>query len=198
MKIYKDLQQGTDEWHKLRLGKLGSSCARAVAVNGKGLETKCYQKAAELICGEKEESYTNEHMKRGIRLEGMARSVYEIETGNLVEQVGYIEFSEFVGGSPDGLVGDDGLIEIKCPSNTNYIRNLYKGKIDTKYIWQMQHLMYISGRKWCDFIMFNESLNKIFISRIDRDESKIEKLKIGLEAGEKKIKSILERVKNVK
>jgi putative phage-type endonuclease len=195
MKIYKNLIQGTDEWLNTKLGKFGSTDAQAVASNGRGLDTKCYEKAAELIIGKPKESYTNEHIERGKELESMARSVYEIETGNLVKEVGYIELSEFVGCSPDGLVGDDGLIEIKCPSDANYIRSLYEDKIDSKYVWQMQHQMYVSNRKWCDFVIFNESLNQIHIRRVERDRQAIEKIMIGLVEGEEKIKSILEKIK---
>jgi putative phage-type endonuclease len=195
MKIYKNLEQRSDEWFSVRLGKFGSTDAQAVATKGKGLETLCYKKVAEIIIGRQEDSYTNEHLERGRELEPMARSAYEIESSNFVEQVGYIELSKFVGCSPDGLVGDKGMVEIKCPSNANYIKNLYENKIDTAYIWQVQHQLYVGNREWCDFIIFNETLNKIKITRIKRDESAIEKLKVGLEYGEKRIKDILEKIK---
>lgn len=195
MKIYDNIIQGTEEWFQVRLGKFGSSDAQAVAFCGRGLDTICFQKVAEIIIGKPQESYTNEHIERGIKTESMARSAYEIETGNLVTQVGYIEISDYVGGSPDGMVKGDGLIEIKCPSDANYIRTIYEGKIDSKYIWQMQHLMLITNRKWCDFVVFNENLDKIRIQRVERDEEAIEKIKVGLESGERKIKTILEKVK---
>jgi len=195
MKIVKDLKQGSNEWLKLRLGRFGSTDAQAVATNGKGLETLCYQKVAEIMTGKGKENYTNEDMERGNLLEGMARSSYSIETGNIVDEVAYFDFNENVGGSPDGLVGTDGLIEIKCPKDANFIKYLYQKKIDTKYIWQIQHLLYISDRKWCDFIVFNENLDKINIKRVERDETKIAKIKAGLEVGSKKIQDILKKIK---
>jgi len=112
MKIIKDVDQKSDEWKKLRLGRFGSTDAQSVSANGKGLVTICYQKVGELVTGKLPESYTNAHMERGNEYEDMARSAYEIETGNLVTQVGYFDFDEFTGGSPDGLVGDDGLVKL--------------------------------------------------------------------------------------
>lgn len=195
--IIHEVQQGTDEWHELRIGRFGSTDAQAVGSNGKGLSTKCYEKAIEIITGKKMNSeYTNKHIERGIELEPVARQLYELETGNLVKQVGYIELDEHTGGSPDGLVGKDGLIEIKCPSSVNFLKEMLGDtKMKSAYNWQMQHLMYLTDRKWCDYVIFNEELDKIKITRIARDEDMIEKIKEGLEAGKKQIKQIIEKIK---
>src|SRR5690349_12115357 len=124
-----NFDQGSPEWYSIRLGKFGSTDAQAVASNGKGLETLCYEKVAEIVTQKPRESYSNADMERGKLLESMARSAYEIQSGNLVEQVGYIEQSEYVGTSPDGLVGVDGMIEIKCPSDANFVKYLFEGRI---------------------------------------------------------------------
>ncbi len=194
MKIYKELVQGSDEWLKLRLGKFGGTDAQAVASNGKGLETLCFEKAGEIITGRLKEQYKNEDMQRGNDLENTARSAYEMTTGNIVTQVGYIEKNEFVGVSPDGLVGDDGIIEIKCPCDAVFVRFLYDHKIEPKYEWQMMHQMFVAERKWVDYVVFNDNLNKIEILRVERNEEKIEKLRIGTESGVVKIKEILSKV----
>lgn len=195
MNIYNDLAQGTDDWLRVRLGKFGGTDAQAVANNGKGLETLCFQKAGEIITGRVKESFTNDDIERGNKLEGQARFAYEMLSGKKVVEVGYCELSEFVGASPDGLVGDDGLVEIKCPSDANFVRFLYERKPDPKYVWQMQHQMLVTDRKWCDLVVFNDNLNRIEIVRVDRDEKMIEKIRIGLEAGIAKVKEILERTK---
>jgi putative phage-type endonuclease len=195
MKIYQELEQGSEEWLKLRLGKFGGTDAQAVATNGKGLETLCFEKVGEIITGRLKEQYKNEDMQRGNELEKTARLAYEMETSNIVTKVGYIELNEFIGVSPDGLVGEDGMIEIKCPCDAVFVRFLYDKKIDTKYEWQMQHQMFVSGRKWVDYVLFNDNLNKIEVNRVERDEAKIEKLRIGTEAGVLKIKEILSKVK---
>ena len=80
---------------------------------------------------------------------------YEFETGNTVTQVGFIELSDVVGCSPDGLVGDDGLLEIKNFSDKVYLELLLTGKIEKKYYNQMQMQLYVTGRKWCDYFVFN-------------------------------------------
>jgi len=196
MKIYKDLVQGSDEWLKVRLGKFGGTDAQAVATAGKGLETLCYEKVGEIITGRAKNSYTNEDMERGNELEKQARFAYEMLKGVKVEQIGYIELNDRVGVSPDGLVGEDGLFEAKCPNDANFIKFLYEKKIDTKYIWQIQHQILITGRKWCDFVIYNDNLNRIEITRVDRDEEKIAKLRIGLEIGVTKIEEILSKIEN--
>jgi predicted phage-related endonuclease len=134
-------------------------------------------------------------MQRGNDLENTARLAYEMETSNIVTKVGYIELNEFIGVSPDGLVGEDGMIEIKCPCDAVFVRFLYDHKIDPKYEWQMHHQMFVSGRKWVDYVLFNDNLNKIIVTRVERNEEKIEKLRIGTEGGVAKIKEILNKVK---
>jgi putative phage-type endonuclease len=186
--------QGTDEWLKIRLGKFGGTDAQAVATNGKGLETLCFQKVADLMIGKPQKSYTNEDMERGKKLEASARLLYELKTGNSVKEVGYLELNECTGCSPDGLVGDEGMIEIKCPSDRVFVEYLYKKEIDKKYFWQMQHQMSVADRKWCDYVLYNENLDRIEIQRVERDEKAIEKIIIGLEAGIKKIIEIQEKI----
>ncbi len=188
--IIHKVEQGSLEWLQLRLGRFGSTDAQAVATNGAGLETLCYKKAGEKLAGSFEDVYTNPDMERGNELENSARSAYEMSTGNIVKQVGYIEINEFVGGSPDGLVGDDGLIEIKCQKPSVFLRTRHTKKINTKYEWQMQHLMFITERKWCDFVVYNQHFEDLVIIRVYRDEEKIQKIKAGLEAGSQKIKEI--------
>lgn len=194
MKIYKELEQGSEEWLKLRLGKFGGTDAQAVANNGKGLETLCFEKVGEIITGRLKEQYTNEDMQRGNELESQARFAYEMLRGVKVEQVGYIELNEFIGVSPDGLVEEDGLIEVKSPKDSVFVKFLYDHKIDPKYEWQMQHQLWVTNRKWCDYVLFNDNLNKIEVTRVERNEEKIEKIRIGTEAGIVKIKEILSKV----
>lgn len=188
--------QKTEEWQKIRLGKFGGTDAQAVATAGKGLETLCYQKVGEILTQRPaKEPYTNSDLDRGNELEPIARQAYELETGSKVTQVGYILKNEFVGVSPDGLVGDDGMIEIKSPSDAVFVRYLFNREIDPKYLWQMQHQLLVAERKWVDYVVFNDNLNRLEITRVLRDEAKIEKIRIGLEIGEATIKKILEGIK---
>src|SRR5574343_710043 len=129
MKII-NVTQGTQQWFDCRLGHFTASNAQAIANNGKGLETLVFEKVAEKLTRKQKESYTNPDIDRGHELEGMARSNYEIETGSKVVEVGFCELDEYVGCSPDGFVGDDGLVEIKCKNDANYVKYLYEKKVD--------------------------------------------------------------------
>jgi exodeoxyribonuclease (lambda-induced) len=121
----------------------------------------------------------------------MARKLYELEKDVEIKEVGFIEMDEFSGASPDGLIGEDGLVEIKSPNDKNHFFIVSTEKIETKYIWQMQMQMLVTDRKWCDFVSFNPNFEKeLVIIRVERDEKKIEKLKIGIEVGKELITKI--------
>lgn len=193
MKIYNELEQGTEEWLNLRKGKMTASHAQEIGNNGKGLETYIISLMAEKYSNGEKINFTNVNIERGNELEDQARSIYAIDNGAEIKTVGFMEYSEFVGASPDGLVGDDGLIEIKCPNDVNYFQHLLNGEsaIDTKYIWQIQMNLLISGRKWADYVAYNPNFSKsIYIHRIFPDQDKFKKLLIGFEIGEGKIKAI--------
>lgn len=195
MKLYRDIEQGTPEWHALRAGRFTASDAQSIGAEGKGLETLAFEKVAEIKTGKSKESYTNDDMERGHQLEAEARNSYEIETGNTVEQIAFAELDEMIGASPDGLVGEDGLIEIKCPSDVVYTRYLYTGDVDPKYYAQMQMQMYVTGRKWCDYVVYNPNFERsIVIKRVEIDENAQYKIQHGLKAGVELVKKILEKI----
>jgi putative phage-type endonuclease len=194
--IIHNFQQGTPEWLSIRLGKFTATNGQAVATQGKGLETLCFEKVAEILTGmPTKEPYTNPDMERGKELEDIARSSFEIKSGKLVKQVGFCELHKYAGCSPDGLIDEDGLIEIKCQNNVNYIRTKYNGKPDSCYIWQMQFQMWVTERKFCEFVVFNENYNQFINYRIDRDENMINKIISGVQVGQAMVESILLKVK---
>lgn len=190
-----NVEQGTEEWFACRLGKLTASVAKTIATAGKGLETLCLEKATEILTGKPTETYKNEAMENGNLLESEARAIYELETGANVAQVGFVEANEYVGVSPDGLVGDDGLIEIKCPTNKTYTQYLLDGKIKPEYYSQMQMQMLITSRAWCDYVVYNPNFKKsIVIKRVFPDDAEIEKIINGLAKGTEMIKEIVNDV----
>ncbi len=193
MKIHK-VKQGSEEWFDIKLGKLSASNAQAISANGAGLVTLIYKTVAEILSGAREDTYINPDMERGNEQEDTARSAYEMETGSEVTQVGFCELDKYTGASPDGLVGDDGLFEVKCPKASNYVKLLHTKKIDTGYVWQMQMQMLVTGRKWVDYVVYHENFRMIIIIRVERDEAAIKKIKVGLDSGIKQIKEILEKV----
>jgi len=181
MKIH-DIEQGTEEWFEIRKGKLTASNAQAISANGKGLQT--YVKNIVLSIFTENESYQGSDMKRGHELEPIARTKYEFEKNVTVKEVGFIEYSKEVGYSPDGLVGEEGLVEIKARNNSIHLDLLMNGTVDTKTIWQMQMGLLITGRKWCDFVSYNPNFkNSIFIKRFYPDEIAFQKLNRGLASG---------------
>ena len=197
MKIH-NFEQRTDEWYAIRKGKMTASNAETIIANGKGLETYIYNLMAEYYSSAEKENYINSDMQRGIDLEPEARLEFEFYTGLDVQEVGFVEYNDFIGVSPDGLIGDDGLIEIKCPNDSIYFKLLLSNNIKPEYIAQMQMQMYVTDRLYCYFVSYNPNFEKsLYIKKINRDEEMIDKLKKGLERGTQLIKEIKENFRKV-
>ena len=135
---------------------------------------------AQLLCerltGQPTETFTSAAMQHGTDTEPQARAFYEMEVGADVVEVGFIDHPEIAmtGASPDGLVGSDGSIEIKCPQPATHIKTLMGGAIDRKYLLQMQWQMICTGRAWCDFVSFCPSLPlemQMHRQRVELDDS---------------------------
>lgn len=198
MKIYKELLQGTPEWFDIRKGKVTASRAQAIASNGKGLETYINEVVSEYFSSAEKEHYSNIHTERGNELEPVARSMYELMNNVVVDQIGFCEYNEFVGGSPDGLIGTDGMIEIKCPEDKVYFNILMDEKIDSGYIWQCQMNMLVLERKYCDLIFYNPNFEKSMkIFRLLPDEVMFEKLKVGFQNAEEQIIKLISKYKEI-
>lgn len=197
MKVY-NFEQKSEEWFAVRKGKMTASHSQAIGNNGKGLETYILEMMAEFYSsGGEKEIYTNSDMERGIELEEQARSIYELETGNKVEQVGFCEHNEFAGCSPDGLIGEDGGIEIKCQKDNTHFRMILNGEkeIDSKYVWQIQMNLLITDRKWWDYVSYNPNYQKsLIIFRIYADDEMQNKILAGIEKGAEKIKEIQNKI----
>ena len=127
----------------------------------------------EYYSSQEPERFRNKDMDRGNELEDSAAFLYQVETGQEIQKVGFVEHSEHVGCSPDLFVFRNGMAEIKCPDDKVYFQYLLDGKIDTKYQWQMRGQMWLYDRDWCDFVSycpdFPES-KQLYIFRVDRDE----------------------------
>lgn len=177
------IEQGSPEWFALRAGKVTASKVSDVmsAITTAGYKNYLADLVVERLTGKKTESFTNAAMQWGVDQEPIARAEYEVKTGNFVDQIAFVDHPTIVnfGCSPDGLVGDDGLIEIKCPNTATHIDYVMQDKVPTKYIPQIQCQMAVTGRKWCDFVSFDPRLPdglQILIVRLERDDEYIEKL----------------------
>jgi putative phage-type endonuclease len=173
------MQQGSEDWFAARLGRVTASRiadVMATTKTGPSAARKNYmaQLLTERLTGKPTESYTNAAMQWGTDTEPQARAMYELQTGNEVTETGFTPHPDLAAGaSPDGLVGDDGMLEIKCPNTATHVDTLLTGKIDRKYILQMHWQMICEGRKWCDFVSFDPRLPsamQLFVKRVEFDE----------------------------
>ena len=178
------MKQLSDEWFEARLGKVTASHISDVMAKGTGVTRKNYmmQLLVERLTGKHEDTYINAAMQRGIDEEPMANAEYELVTGNLVTAVGFVDHPTIpmAGASPDGLVGDDGLIEIKCPHTSTHVDTLLLDKVQRQYILQMQWQMACTGRAWCDFASYDSRMppkHQLKVIRIDRDPAMVESIR---------------------
>lgn len=183
MQIIRDIEQGSEEWLKLRLGvATASNFDKIITATGKEsatLSKYALELATQCLLTEPEPSYKNEAMQRGNDLEPIARQAYAEQTLQFVEEITMFksDCNDF-GYSPDGLIGDDGLLEIKCPLATTHAKYLLDNKMPTDYWQQVQGGLWVSGRKWCDFVSFHPNFKEkqLFIIRVERDEKYIGEL----------------------
>ena len=180
------IEQRTDEWFAARIGKVTASrVADVIAKTKTGYSATRDNYMAQLVCerltGQKGESFTNAAMQHGTETEPLARLSYEVAQNVLVDEVGFVPHPsiEMAGASPDGLVNDDGLLEIKCPNTATHIETLLSQTVPGKYNTQMQFQMACTGRKWCDFVSFDNRLPhelQLFVKRVPRDDAFIKQI----------------------
>lgn len=159
------MEQRSEEWFAARLGKVTASkvadvVARTKTGYGASRQNYMNQLLDELMTGRKQDGFSNAAMQWGIETEPQARAAYEILTGNEVTEVGFVVHPTIdqAGASPDGIVGDDGMVEIKCPNTGTHRDFLLTGKIPKRYYLQMQWQMACCQRHWCDFVSFDPRL----------------------------------------
>ena len=199
--ITADVVQGSKEWRDAR-GGIPTASAFDMIITSKGEPSKQRQKymyslAAERITGVKEEIYQNSNMQRGIEMEAEARAMYELITGFEVLQVGvcYPNEKKLYGCSPDGLVGKDGALEIKCPTAPVHVGYLLANVLPVDYFQQTQGQLLVTGCKWVDFFSYYPGLKPLII-RIKPDEKFIKALQIELEIFCKELDDIVEKLRS--
>lgn len=203
------MEQGSIEWLELRAGKFtGSRFADLMATTRSGPSASranlIVTLALEILTGEPEQTYQNDAMRRGTELEPFARGAYEAHTGELVEQVAFVEHPTmpYVGVSPDGLLGTDGLIEIKChASQAKHLAALRDGSHAAEYRWQIQGQLWVTGRHWCDAVSFDPRFPvglQLAIHRVERDEKAIIQLQDACIAAHVEVQSIVTELRGMK
>lgn len=181
-----EFAQGSPEWLAARVGLVTASRVSDVIAktkSGPSASRAGYmgELVAERLTGQSAASeFTNDDMRRGIELEPAARFAYEVSTGSVVSEVGLVLHPNMqAGASPDGLVGADGLIEIKCPRTHVHIEYLLSGKPPVKYLPQMAWQIICTGRQWCDFVSFDPKMPenlRLFVVRYTPDAGYLREL----------------------
>ena len=203
MKVHSDIIQGSEDWFALRLGKVTGSIAHTVQAKGRGggksltRADEMFELALEIIHNRpRPAGYKSADMIHGTETEPFARSHYEIMEGVTVKEVGFITLGDDVGCSPDGLIGDDGLIEIKCPKNRVQFDRFSAGVFPKEYKAQVQFLLWATGRQWCDFVSFAPDMlsMKYFKIRVYRDPEYINTLEIAVEKFVQELKILVETI----
>jgi putative phage-type endonuclease len=176
---YHDVSQNTDHWLDLRKGHFTASSATDLFLKP---ETAGYRKCIARVLYEKktgallpEERYNNKAMENGHEREIFAKEQYELKTFSKVYNGGFCELNEWIGCSPDGLVGENGLIQIKCPDFSTIVEYKRTGKLPLNYSRQMQFELLVTGREWNDFYVYYPLIEP-FIIRVDRDGNIIKEI----------------------
>lgn len=174
-------EQRTAEWFAARVGKVTASrvgdIVAKIKSGGYAASRDNYMAhlVIERITGKPTEFNASAPMQWGTEQEPFARVAYEMALNVMVDEVGFVLHPSIpdAGASPDGLVGDHGLVEIKCPNTVTHIETLINGLVPAKYISQMQWQMACTGRQWCDFVSFDSRMPpkaQLWIKRVDRDD----------------------------
>jgi putative phage-type endonuclease len=190
------MDQRSVEWHQARLGHATGSRASDILAGKDTQARKGYitQLVTERLTGASQDFFTNADMQRGIEVEPVARAAYQA-SNELVDEVGFIKHPTILwfGASPDGLVGSDGLVEIKCPRSTTHLDYIQAKKPPQKYIPQMLAQLSCTGRKWVDFVSFDNRFPEhlqLFVVRFQPSAEELEQF-------ESKVKAFLSEVNNL-
>lgn len=197
MKIHHNVDQGTPEWLALRLGKpTASNMAVILATDPKKRATRdkyLYKLAAERVSGIVEETYKNQYMQMGNELEPLARDAYIAKTDNEVAQVSFIDCDTW-GASPDGLIGDNGCIEIKCRIGSVQVETLLDDCVPPENLPQIHAVLLASDRQWCDYVSYSKGM-KLYVRRIERSAEWDARITEALSKFQSDLDSIVSKIK---
>jgi putative phage-type endonuclease len=200
------MEQRSEGWFKARLGKVTASRVADILAkikSGESASRRNYkiQLVSERLTGEKQETYINQAMQDGIDREFYARERYVQQFGE-VEEVGFIQHPTLeAGASPDGIVGEDGIIEIKCPMGTTHTETLMSQDVPSKYMPQIQFQLLCTGRKWCDFVSYNPMFPEhlqVFVKRVEADVDYQKELEVEVKQFLSEVDDVINRLKEIK
>jgi putative phage-type endonuclease len=200
------MEQRSEEWFQARLGKVTASRVADVLAkikSGESASRRNYkiQLVSERLTGERQESYINQAMQDGIDREVFARDRYIQQFGE-VEEVGFIKHPTLeAGASPDGMVGDDGILEIKCPMGSTHTETLMTQDVPSRYVPQIQFQLLVTGRKWCDFVSYNPMFPEhlqVFVKRVEADPVYQKELESEVKQFLSEVDNVINKLKEIK
>ena len=204
MNIIETCEQGSEEWLSLRLGRITASRVKDVLTKGRGTsqsktaESYMMELIAEILTGNSNPFFENDAMRWGTETEPQARAMYAVNNDFVdVKEVAFVEHNEQAGISPDGLIGDDGLLEIKCPNTTTQIKRALSDDYSADYKAQIQMQLWVTERKWCDFLSFDPRLDcdaGYLQQRVYRDEEYIKEMKAKVYAFVEKMNELIKQL----
>ena len=204
MKIIETCEQGSIAWLSLRLGKITASRVKDVLTKGRGTsqgktaESYMMELIAEILTGSSKPFFENDAMRWGTETEPQARAMYAVNNDFVdVKEVAFVEHNEQVGISPDGLIGDDGLLEVKCPNTTTQLKRALSDDYSADYKAQIQMQLWVTEREWCDFLSFDPRLEcdaGYLQQRVFRDEEYIEEMKVKVYAFVEKMNELIKQL----
>ena len=202
------IEQGSEAWKLLKVGKVSASrMADLLAKTKSGASASRAKYMAQLLCermtGQPTEFFTTAAMQRGTEIEPIARAAYEAENLTSVEQIAWVEHPTIpmAGCSPDGFVGEHGLIEIKCKEIHNHLDSILNDRIDPDHQAQMFWQMCCTGRKWCDYVCFDDRAPEglqLFVKRLHRDEEKIKQMEDEVRTFLKDLENMIQKLNEIK
>lgn len=196
LEIFHEIEQGTEQWRKIRCGLPTASMFKAILAKGEGKTRKSYlhRLAAEIVTGEPMESFTNGSTERGHAMEGEARDFYSFLSDVEPELVGFVRNGQ-KGASPDSFIGSDGLLEIKTQRGDLLVETLFKGEFPSEHVAQVQGQLWVSERSWCDLIVYWPGMPP-FLKRAHRNEVYIRALSDAVDQFNDELSAIVEKIKS--
>jgi hypothetical protein len=197
LKVFGEIEQGSEEWRKIRCGLPTASAFKCILAKGEGKTRRAYlnRLAAEIVTGEPLESFSSPAMDRGRQMEAQAREFYAFLSDADPEQVGFIRNGN-KGASPDSLIGSDGLLEIKTQRGDLLIETLLKDELPHEHVAQIQGQIWVSERSWCDLLVFWPGMPP-FVRRAYRDEQYIRSLADAVDKFNEELIGVVEKIKRL-
>jgi hypothetical protein len=195
MEVFVDIEQNSDAWREVRAGLVTASCFSQILAKGEGKTRAAYMRrlAAEIITGEPLENFSNQAMERGHALENEARNLYAFMHDVEPKQIGFIRNGR-KGCSPDSLIDDNAMLEIKTQRGDLLIETILKGGFPSCHFAQVQGQLWVAEREWCDLLIYWPGLPP-FIKRAYREEQYIDDLALAINQFNEDLDGLVGRIR---